>query len=135
MNMDKNSINISKIETYLNSILDNVVSKNTYFGYIPDPSIVKASAWDDMCMVEIPNGVRDFDAYGQGTVLVWLYARPFESGKKNVAKMSELEINLNNAISSANEQGFQITRRLTYTSFDTNIKWHCNAVELILTIV
>lgn len=133
--MDANNLNISKIETYLNSILDNVVSKNTFFGYMPDASIVKSSDWQDMVMVEVPNGIRDMDAYGQGTALVWLYARPLESGRKNVAKMSQLEQKLNEALESAQGDNYSIRRRLTYTDYDTNINWHCNVIELIITIV
>lgn len=133
--MDSNNLNISKIETYLNSILDNKVSKNTYFGYLPDASIIKASDWQDMVMIEMPNGIRDMDAYGQGTVLVWLYARPLGSGRKNVAKMSELETNLNDVITNVTSNEYHIVRRLTFTDYDTNINWHCNVIELIITIV
>lgn len=127
-------MNISKIETYLNGILDNVVSNNTFFGYMPDASIVKTSDWQDMVMVEIPNGVRDMNAYGQGTVLVWLYARPLESGRKNVAKMSVLEDRLNDVIANNKDKNYQISRRMTYTDYDTDIDWHCNVVEIILKV-
>lgn len=132
--MNANNLNISKIETYLNGILDNVVSNNTYFGYLPDASIVKSSDWQDMVMVEIPNGIRDMDAYGQGTILVWLYARPLESGRKNVAKMSELETKLNTVIANAKDKNYQISRRMTFTDYDTDIDWHCNVVEIILKV-
>lgn len=132
--MNANNLNISKIETYLNSILDNVVSNNTFFGYMPDASIVKASDWQDMVMVEIPNGIRDMDAYGQGTILVWLYARPLESGRKNVAKMSVLEDRLNDVIANNKDKNYQISRRMTYTDYDTDIDWHCNVVEIILKV-
>ena len=47
--MNKDTLNISKIETYLNSIIDNVVSKNTYAGTLPD--IIK-SDWADMCLID-----------------------------------------------------------------------------------
>lgn len=132
--MNANNLNISKIETYLNGILDNVVSNNTFFGYMPDASIVKSSDWQDMVMVEIPNGIRDMDAYGQGTILVWLYARPLESGRKNVAKMSELETKLNAVIANAKDKNYQISRRMTFTDYDTDIDWHCNVVEIILKV-
>ena len=132
--MDANKMNISKIETYLNGILDNVVSNNTFFGYMPDASIVKSSDWQDMVMVEVPNGVRDMDAYGQGTILVWLYARPLESGRKNVAKMSVLEDRLNDVIANNKDKNYQISRRMTFTDYDTDIDWHCNVVELILKV-
>lgn len=132
--MNKDKINISKIETFLNGIIDNVVSQNTFYGYMPDTSVVLASDWTDMCLIEIPNGIRDMEAYGEGTVLIWLYARPLESGRKNVAKMSELETKLNEVIKDSNSKDYQIARRLTYTDYDTDIKWHCNVVELILKV-
>lgn len=132
--MNKNNINISSIETYLNSIFDNKVSNNTFFGHMPDASIVKASTWADMCLVEIPNGVRDMDAYGEGTVLVWLYARPLESGRKNVATLSELEKKLNDIVSRESNKTYQISRRMTYTDYDTDIDWHCNVIELIIKV-
>lgn len=133
--MEVNKTNISRIETYLNSVLDGVVSEHTYFGSIPDAAIVKSSDWQDMVMVEIPNGISDFDAYGQGTALVWLYARPMESGKKNVPKMSQLETKLDEAIKNASSNEYYLTRRLTFTDYNTTINWHCNVIEIIITIV
>ena len=132
--MDSNKLNISKIETYLNSIFDGTVSDNTFFGGKPEESIVKASNWGDMCVIELPNGVQDHDAYGKGTVLVWLYAKPLESGKKNVATMSQLETNLNSVIKGVTDKTYHIHRRLTYTAYDNEIDWHCNVVELIIKV-
>lgn len=132
--MNRDNMNISKVETYLNSILDNVVSSNTFFGYLPEKELIDQS-WTDMVYVEIPNGIEDYDAYGQGTILVWLYARPLSSGRKNVAQMSQLERRLNEVISNAVSPYYTIARRSTYTDYDTEIKWHCNAVELIITVL
>jgi hypothetical protein len=91
--------------------------------------------WQDMVMIEMPEGIEDFDAFGQGVVLVWLYARPLSSGRKNVAKMSQLEKKLNTAIKTSIGSNYAIRRRGTYTDYDTDIKWHCNIVELLITIV
>lgn len=127
-------MNISSVETYLNSVLDNKVSNNTHFGHM----IEKASIPDDcqdMVLIEIPDGIDDLHAYGRGTILVWLYARPLLSGKKNVAVMASLEKKLNAAIDSSNNGVYQLSRRITYTSYDTDIDWHCNAVELNILIV
>ena len=132
--MDKDKMNISSIETYLNSIFDNTISDNTIFGYMIEKSTIPED-WNDMVLIEIPNGVADMDAYGQGTILVWLYARPLLSGKKNVAIMSTLEKKLNEVIKSSRNSTYQISRRLTYTYYDTDIDWHCNVVELNILIV
>lgn len=129
--MDKNNLNISKIETYLHSIIDNVVSNNTYVGTLPDTI---QSSWNDMCLIDVGNSIYDLDAYGSGIVHILLYARPLLSGAKNVAAMSTLEQKLNNALKNANSKIYRINRRSTYTDYDTERKWHCNIVALNITI-
>lgn len=120
-------MNISRIETYLHGIIDNKVSKNTYAGTLPDT--IK-SDWNDMVLVDCANRVSDMDAYGEAIVLVWLYARPFENGSKNVAVMEELETKLNEVIENANDKIYVINRRNTYSDYDSDRQWHCNIVEL-----
>lgn len=132
--MNKNKLNISKIETYLNGILDNVVSKNTFFTTVPDSSVVKSSDWTDMVLVDLPVGIRDLEAYGRGEVDIVLYARPLESGKKNVAKMSELETKLNEAIANATSKEYQLIRDDAHSLYDTDIDWHCNVITFILKV-
>lgn len=132
--MEKNKLNISKIETYLNSILDGVVSENTFFTTYPNVSTVKASDWQDMVLVDIPSGIRDMEAMGQGFVFVGLYARPHESGKKNVARMSQLEERLNEVIANAHDKQYLLVRNDTHSTYDDDLDWHCNVVELILKV-
>lgn len=132
--MDINKINISKIETFLNGKIDNVVSNNTFVGSkLPDKAAMPVD-WTDICLINIPNGIRDFDAYGQGTVLVSLYARPMESGRKNVAVLSEMEQKLNAIIKANTDRTYQLSRRLTYTGYDTDIDWHFNTIEVIIKV-
>lgn len=132
--MDSNKINISKIETFLNEKIDNVVSKNTFVGSkVPDKTAIPAD-WKDMVLINIPNGVRDFDAFGQGTVLVSLFARPMESGRKNVAVLSKMEESLNEVIKSNTDKTYTLSRRLTYTGYDSDIDWHFNTIEVIIKI-
>ncbi len=132
--MDSNKINISKIETFLNEKIDNVVSKNTFVGSkVPDKTAIPAD-WKDIVLIDIPNGVRDFEAYGQGTVLVSLFARPMESGRKNVAVLSQMEESLNEVIKSNTDKTYTLSRRLTYTGYDSDIDWHFNTIEVIIKI-
>ena len=132
--MDSNKINISKIESFLNGKIDNVVSKNTFVGSkVPDKTAIPAD-WKDIVLIDIPNGVRDFEAYGQGTVLVSLFARPMESGRKNVAVLSKMEESLNEVIKSNTDKTYTLSRRLTYTGYDSDIDWHFNTIEVIIKI-
>ena len=130
MNIEK--LNISNIETYLHSIMDGIVSENTYAGTLPD---TLKSEWNDMCLIDCGNKLHDFDAYGQGTILIWLYARPRSNGSKNVTTMSKLEENLNFVIKNASNSEYSINRGFTYTDYDSIRQWHCNIVELNILIV
>lgn len=130
--MDSNYLNISKIETYIVGIIDNVVSDNTFAGTLP--TTINA-AWSDMVLVDCVNAIGDLDALGKGVVLVWLYAKPRTDGTKNVALMSQLEKKLNDVINAANDRHYIISRRDTYSEYDEARKWHCNIVELNITIV
>lgn len=132
--MDVDKLNISKIETFLNSKFDNVISENTFVGSkLPDKAAIP-SEWKDMCLINIPNGVRDLDAYGKGTVLVYLLARPQESGRKNVSVLSSMESKLNEVIMSNTDSTYQLSRRLAFTGYDRDIDWHFNAIEVILKV-
>lgn len=128
--MDKNNINVSKIENYLYSIIDNEVSDNT-FVYPPE---TMRDTWDDVCVIDVASPIVDNDAYGKGAVLIWLLARPLANGTKNVARISEMETALNEVIASANDSTYRINRRNTYAGYDSKRKWHYNVVELNLLI-
>lgn len=130
--MNRNNLNISKIETYLYSIMDNVVSDNTYAGTLPDTI---QSSWNDMCLIDCANAINDMQAYGQGVVFIWLYAKPRSNGTKNTAIMSQLEQRLNEVIQNSSDGIYVINRRNTYSDYDSERKWHCNIVELNILIV
>lgn len=130
--MDKNKINISKIETYLHGIIDGRVSENTYAGTLPDTI---QSSWNDMVLIDAGNAINDLDAYGQGIVLIFLYARPMLNGAKNVKLMSEMETKLYDVISSQSSSEYYINRLNAYTDYDTERKWHTNIVALNILIV
>ena len=102
---------------------------------IPDSLEKIKSDWNDMVLVDCANRVSDLDAYGEAIVLIWLYARPFENGAKNVAMMEELETRLNKVIEDNKNNGiYGINRRNTYSDYDPDRQWHCNIVELNILI-
>jgi 5-methylcytosine-specific restriction endonuclease McrBC regulatory subunit McrC len=130
--MDKRNLNISKVETFLEGLIDNKVSDNTFVGMLPNTI---QSDWKDMCLIDTSVSLRDWNAYGRGLVLIWLYARPLANGAKNVARMSSLEDKLLEVIENSNDSIYQISRRATYSDYDSTRKWHCNIVELNINIL
>ena len=75
------------------------------------------------------------DAMGNGTIFVGLYARPLESGRKNVARMSQLEMKLNEVLQNANDSRYMLKREDVFSTYDDDIDWHCNVVELTLLVL
>lgn len=130
--MDKNLMNISKIESFMNSLIDNKVSNNTFFTDLP-PTI--NASWTDMVVVDCSNAISDMDGYGKGQILVFLYAKPLASGAKNVATLSSMEQKLNECINSNSSKTYIINRANTYTDYDEERNLHCNIVVLNILIV
>ena len=128
--MDKDNLNISNLETYLYSIINKKVSANTYAGTLPDTT---KESWTDMCLIDCGN-IKDYNAFGKGNVLIWLYAKPHADGSKNTALLSKLEKKLNAVIDKVNNHTYQINRSAVYPDYDSDRKWHCNIVLLNVTI-
>ena len=108
--MDKNLLNISTIETFFNELLDEKVSSNTFFTTVPTNI---DTTWSDLVVIDCANSIQDLNAYGVGTVLVWLYAKPFSNGRKNVAVMSKLEKALNEALENNKNASYTVSKILT----------------------
>nr|DAG14693.1 MAG TPA: hypothetical protein [Caudoviricetes sp.]DAP81658.1 MAG TPA: hypothetical protein [Caudoviricetes sp.]DAV63927.1 MAG TPA: hypothetical protein [Caudoviricetes sp.]DAY68895.1 MAG TPA: hypothetical protein [Caudoviricetes sp.] len=130
--MDKNLLNISTIETFFNELLDEKVSSNTFFTTVPTNI---DTTWSDLVVIDCANSIQDLNAYGVGTVLVWLYAKPFSNGRKNVAVMSKLEKALNEALENNKNASYAVSKKGTFADFDSDAKMHCNIVEIQLLIV
>jgi len=127
MNEANDLFNISKIESYLYSIIYGAVSANTYVGRLPDT--IKES-WDDMCLIDCSSNIVDEDARARGVVFVSLFARPNTDGSKNVPKMSQLEQSLNAVVRAANDPHYSISRSATFSDYDSKRDWHVNTVQL-----
>ncbi len=128
--MYNDNMNISKVETFIKSLLGESVSKNTFAGTLPD---VTPSSWRDMCLIDCGD-IADNNAYGVGTVLIWLYAKPMSNGSKNVSLMSKMEKSLNVVLDSQDSDIYKLNRMNTYQDYDSDRKWHCNIVELNIKI-
>lgn len=129
--MNRSDLNISNIENYLHTIFDNVVSKNTFVGTLPETI---DSSWTDMVLIDLAN-MSDLTAYGRGIANVFLYAKPIGNGIKNVKTLFEMESKLNEVVNDCDSSNIMITKLDTDADFDDSIKWHCNVVRLNLIIV
>lgn len=129
--MDKLNLTISKIETYLYSLINGKVSKNTFVGTPPE---TMKTSWSDLCVIDCGSAITDLDCYGGGVIRILLYARPMADGSKNVAMLASLDKKLMNVLTNISNETYQLNRRNTYTDYDTERKWHYNVVEFNLIV-
>lgn len=127
MNADKK--NISKIEDYFFYLLQGM--ENVYFGTLPTPK----AEWETMVLVDCANSINDFDAYGYGTVLVYLYAKP-NGEVKNSKALNELEEQLNERLKTyKSTDGYSASIQWKEADYDEAKRLHCVVVAINLLIV
>lgn len=129
--MDRNLMNISKIETFFDTLLRGTVSDNVFFTYLPD---AVEESWKEMVLVDC-SAMDDWDAFGRGTVLVMIYVPPMPSGRKNVAVMSSVEQRLNSAIDRCGDPAYRIRRGETYSDYDVERKMFVNIITIELVVL
>lgn len=128
--MDKNLMNISRIEAFFDSILKGKLSKNIFYSDLP-PTIKES--WSDFVLVDVFS-VNDLDGMGTGLVNIYLYAKPLSSGCKNVKALNNLEDKLTAILKDAEGKPYNITRAYTNTGFDSQCNTHYNIVGLYIKI-
>lgn len=130
--MDRNRLNISKIETFFDRLLRGKVTDNLFFSEAPQAI---SESWKDFIVVDC-NGVTDWDAYGQGTVLIYVYVPPMgSSGRKDVATFSILESKINDCIAGSVDDVYKIKRRETYSDYDEDKNMFINIIEISLVVL
>lgn len=131
MNELNRHANTSMVEEYLYGILNGVVSDHTFAGTLP--SAIDGE-WDDMVLIDCDLPMTDYGPYSSATVYVFLYARPFADGTKNVAKLASMEDDLCDVLDSAHNAHYSVDRLSNGADYDTTIQWHRNFVYFNLII-
>lgn len=129
--MINDNLNISTIETYLDKIIKGKVSKNVFAGTLPNTI---DDTVNDLVIIDCGNAINDLDAYGKGTVNVYLYAHPTANGRKNVAQLSKMEKAMNAVLDGANDNRYALAQLYKATDYDSALNWHYIIVALNLII-
>lgn len=129
--MTNDNLNISSIETYLDSIIKGKVSKNVFAGTLPN---TLEDTVKDLVLIDCGNAIRDLDAYGRGALNIFLYAKPTANGRKNVAQLSKMEKSLANVIDNAADERYTLTQLYKASDYDTALNWHYIVVALNILI-
>lgn len=129
--MTNDNLNISSIETYLDSIIKGKVSKNVFAGTLPN---TLEDTVKDLVLIDCGNTISDLDAYGKGTLNIFLYAKPTANGRKNVAQLSKMEKSFANVIDTAADERYTLTQLYKASDYDTALNWHYIVVALNIVI-
>lgn len=133
--MKNDYINISAIETHLDKVLRKKVSKSCYAGTLPATLSENVQSF---VVIDCAAGIRDFNAYGEGIVNIFLYAQPI-NGVKNVAALSALEKSFNKVMmdDGFDSEHYRVSREIEYsnTDFDTTYGMHFIIKAIRLTII
>ena len=125
-----NRRNISRIESFLDSIFREKLSDNIFFGGLPN-DIEKV--WQDVVTIDISNIVEK-DGYGKGKAMVFLYAQCDTPGEKNVPVLHHLEETLNAIVLSSSDPFYHINIGRRFGDYDAINDMFYNVVELNLII-
>lgn len=129
--MINDNLNISTIETYLDSIIKGKVSDNVFAGTLPN---TLDDGMKELVLIDCGNAINDLDAYGKGIIDVYLYAKPTANGRKNVAQLSKMEKAMNAVIDESDDERYALTQLYKSADYDSAVNWHCNVVSLNLII-
>lgn len=122
--MIKNESNISKIEDCIFEILIGM-GQELYFGTIP----TKADKLQSFVLVDCGNAISNLNAYSNGVVLVYLYARPLNE-EKNSRLLSQMETLLDSCLEAQSIKGFAASVQWKEADYDEQRNMHCVVVVL-----
>lgn len=125
-----NRRNISRIESFFDSIFRETLSENLFFGGLPN-AIEKE--WESVVTIDISNIVEK-DGYGKGKAMIFLYAQCDTPGEKNVPVLSQLEDTLNDIVLSSSDPDYHISIGRRFGDYDAINDMFYNVVELNLII-
>lgn len=128
--MDINRMNISEIEDLFFDFLKEVCP-HIFFGTLPTPD----ANWDSMILIDCPNPIYSYNAYANGEILVYLYAKPLDE-EKNTKVLGELERKLNERISTyKTKEGYSFALSWKDSDYDNDRNLHFIVAGMNLLIV
>lgn len=127
-----NLMSVSKVEEYFDSVLRGRLTDNLFFEQMPT---ALGKGWKSFAVVDCGTAIRDYDAYGVGTVRIVLYQTPNASGVKDVKEFYRMESVLNSVISEPSDEHYVISRKGTYSGYDAINDMFFNVIQLNLVII
>lgn len=125
--MINDNLNISSIETYLDSIIKGKVSTRSF---AVAPSVFGSVPANTFLLIDCGNAINDLSSHGKGTLNIYLYAHPSANGRKNVAQLSKMEKAFAVVLDEASDERYSLTQLYKTSDYDTALNWHYIVVGL-----
>ena len=132
--MNNDYINISSILTHLDVVIRKEVCPRCYAGTLP--STLQQGAMD-MVVIDCGNSIRDYHAYGKGTINIYMYAQPL-NGQMNVPALSKMEKSLLEALrkNKFDTEYYSVPNEIMLSGqgYDTtyNMHYYIKAIRLLI---
>lgn len=112
----------SRAENFFSMLLTKAgISDNIFIGNIP---AAVDSNWKDMVLVDVLS-LKDYGAYAKGSANIFLYAKSVDSqGTKPVKELYRMELALDNAIESCNDDHYVIEVNFRDADYDQNRNYY-----------
>lgn len=124
-----NEGNISEIQDFLWGLFDSEIFANKYLDELP--SVLN---FDTALVIDCGKNITDMNGYSYGTALLFLYAKPLESGMRNVKALKEMENAVNDIIRNNSNESYSINRRHTYSDYDASRNLNAIIIEINILI-
>ena len=118
----------SRAENFFSMLLTKAgISDNIFIGNIP---AAVDSNWKDMVLVDVLS-LKDYGAYAKGSANIFLYANSVDSqGTKPVKELYRMELALDNAIESCNDDHYVIEVNFRDADYDQNRNYYYNVYNV-----
>lgn len=126
--MEREEMNIANIQDFLWSLFNSELLPNKYFDELPS-----TNDFDNAIVFDLSNAISDMGAYGQGSFLIFLYAKPLNNGFRN-SILGAMEKEVIRIVESNTDLRYTISKRYSYSDYDAARNLHMTILEMNILI-
>lgn len=119
---------IYKIQDFLWKLFTSDLLPNKYFDDLPS-----TNDFDSAMVIDLSNSISDMNAYGQGSFLIFLYAKPLKSGMRN-GILGNMEKEVMRLIDENSDPTYTISPRYRHSDYDAARNLHMTILEVNILI-
>ena len=126
--MIREEMTITNIQDFLWALFTSDLLPNKYFDDLP-----ATNDFESAMVIDLSNSISDMNAYGQGSFLIFLYAKPLESGMRN-GILGKMEKEVLRLIDENNDPTYSLSKRYTHSDYDAARNLHMTILEVNILI-